>query len=81
MKLIENKYLPKKLNEIFIPNKDEIIQKINDQIKVNRINLLIIGSHYTLKSNLINSISNLNLYIYKNKLNIPMHIGYLSFFS
>jgi hypothetical protein len=54
MKLIENKYLPKKLNEIFIPNKDEIIKKINDQI--NRLNLLIIGSHYTLKSNLINLI-------------------------
>jgi hypothetical protein len=73
MKLIENKYLPKKLNEIFIPNKDEIIQKINDQIKVNRLNLLIIGSHYTLKSNLINLIVN----EYYTKLNIHNYVDYV----
>jgi hypothetical protein len=69
MNLIEYKYLPKKLNDIIIPNKKEIINTIYSQIKLKNLNLLIIGSHYTLKSNLITLIvkeyfNTLNVYNY-----------------
>jgi hypothetical protein len=69
MNLIEYKYLPKKLNDIIIPNKEEIIKTVYSQIKLKNLNLLIIGSHYTLKSNLITLIvneyyNNLNIYNY-----------------
>ena len=71
MNLIEYKYLPKKLNDIIIPNKEEIIKTVYNQIKIKNLNLLIIGSHYTLKSNLITLIvneyyNNLNVYNYND---------------
>ena len=71
MNLIEYKYLPKKLNDIIIPNKEEIIKTVSNQIKIKNLNLLIIGSHYTLKSNLITLIvneyyNNLNVYNYND---------------
>jgi hypothetical protein len=53
MYLIEHKYLPKHLNNIIIPNKSHILNKINEYIKNNTMNILLIGSHYTLKNNII----------------------------
>jgi len=53
MYLIEHKYLPKTLNEIIIPNKNDILTEINNHIKNNKMNLLIIGSYITLKTKMI----------------------------
>ena len=50
MNLIEHKYMPTKINDIIITNKNEILQKINNYTKNNQLNLLIISSHYTLKN-------------------------------
>jgi hypothetical protein len=73
MNLIEYKYLPKKLNDIIIPNKKEIINTVYSQIKLKNLNLLIIGSHYTLKSNLITLIVN----EYYNNLNVYNYTDYV----
>ena len=53
MELIEHTYLPTKLNDIILPNKNKIIEEIHSYIKQNKMNLLIIGNHNTLKNNII----------------------------
>jgi hypothetical protein len=53
MELIEHKYLPQKLNDIILPNKGMIIEEINTRIKTNKMNLLIIGNHNSLKNTII----------------------------
>jgi hypothetical protein len=46
--LMEDKYIPKKLNDILTPN-FEIIKKIQEHIDKDNMNLLFIGSIYTFK--------------------------------
>ena len=41
MDLIEHKYLPHNLNEIITPNKEAIIEQINNHIATNNMNLLL----------------------------------------
>ena len=53
MALIEHNYLPKELNEIIMPNKKEIINKINLHLDNDEMNLLLIGSQLTFKTNAI----------------------------
>lgn len=56
MDLIEHRYLPHNLNEIITPNKEAIIEQINYHIANNNMNLLLIGSPYTFKSNTLHLI-------------------------
>jgi DNA polymerase III delta prime subunit len=53
MALIEHNYLPKELNEIIMPNKEEIINRINLHLENDEMNLLLIGSQLTFKTNAI----------------------------
>jgi DNA polymerase III delta prime subunit len=53
MALIEHNYLPKELNEIIMPNKTEILNKINLHLDNDEMNLLLIGSQITFKTNAI----------------------------
>jgi hypothetical protein len=46
--LMEDKYIPKKLNDVLTPN-FEIIKKIQEHIDKDNMNLLFIGSIYTFK--------------------------------
>lgn len=49
MKLIEEIYTPKILNELISPNCEELIDQIRDHIKIDNMNLLCIGSTNTFK--------------------------------
>jgi hypothetical protein len=46
-------YLPTKLKDVIMPNKEEILLKINEYIEENKMNLLFIGSNNTFKSRII----------------------------
>ena len=56
MELIEHKYLPQDLTELITPNKEYIIQQINEHILKQSMNLLLIGSNITFKSRAIHLI-------------------------
>ena len=56
MALIEHKYLPNDLCEIIIPDKQIILDKINNHILNQNMNLLLIGSTITFKSLIIHLI-------------------------
>ncbi len=46
---MEDKYMPKKLDDILAPNSKELIQTLKQHIKKDSMNLLFIGSMYTFK--------------------------------
>jgi hypothetical protein len=46
---MEDKYMPKKLKDILVPNSQEIINTIYHHIKTDNMNLLLIGSNNTFK--------------------------------
>ncbi len=47
--LMEDKYMPKKLDDILAPNSKELIQTLKYHIQKDNMNLLFIGSMYTFK--------------------------------
>jgi DNA polymerase III delta prime subunit len=49
MKLIEDIYTPRNLYELITPNYSDILEQINQHIKMNQMNLLCIGSTNTFK--------------------------------
>jgi DNA polymerase III delta prime subunit len=56
MDLIEHKYIPHDINDIITPNKEAILDKIHHHITTKNMNLLLIGSPYTFKSNTLHLI-------------------------
>jgi hypothetical protein len=49
MKLMEDVYMPKKLDNILAPNSHELIKTLKQHIQTDDMNLLFIGSMYTFK--------------------------------
>ena len=50
---MEYTYLPTKLKDVIMPNKEEMLLKLNAHIEDNKMNLLFIGSNNTFKSRII----------------------------
>jgi DNA polymerase III delta prime subunit len=73
MDLIEHKYLPHHLNDIITPNKDAIIEQINNHIATHNMNLLLIGSPYTFKSNTLHLI----IKEYYNKVGVDSYSSFI----